>query len=77
MTEGVVDELTEGLKSEFVHDAGAVGFDGLDADAEPCRNIFVALSGCQKKHHFFLAIRQTVVGEPWCRPVQIGIEQQA
>src|SRR2546428_6913384 len=44
VADGVANQIAEGVATQLVHDIGAVGFRGPDADPEGVRDLFVALA---------------------------------
>ena len=52
---GVEDEFGEGVQIELDHDVGAMGFRGIDADAEERGNFLIALAFGEKLENLAFA----------------------
>ncbi len=56
ISDGVADELPDGVEAKFAHDGGPVGFRGFNADAEVGGNLLVAFAFGKELDDFALAV---------------------
>src|SRR4051812_33563307 len=62
IADGVAHNVGDRARADLAHDGGAVGLDGLDADAEPQRDVLAPAALSEELDHLALARREGAVG---------------